>query len=265
VTGRTALLLLASSLAVVSFLAGTQLVPGGAAAASPKPRANDVTPLVGFTPVGKPGKRGHRKPPGPPKPPPSNSITLTDQMWVCNGPVDLDSVTVTMTSSFPSRRGGDGVHLEAGCTGRIGTLNVTTSIADGVKVGDGAHDLTIGGGSIHCLAKLPVVHQDGIQVMGGTRITFRNLTVDCGRADERLINSNLFIRMAGRSATPPTDIVCDHCHLGPYAAHTVNIQDSVRSGVRDSTVCGAKYPRLTLTVGPEAVDPVDAGDSVGGC
>ena len=39
------------------------------------------------------------------------------------------------------------------------------------------HDLTVGGGSIRCLAKAPRFHQDGIQVMGGARITFRDLKI----------------------------------------------------------------------------------------
>ncbi len=177
--------------------------------------------------------------------------------------MDLDSVTVTMTAG--DRRGGDAVHLEDGCTGRIGELTVTQSIADGVKVAEGAHDLTIGGGTIRCLAKLPVLHQDGIQVMGGARITFRNLTVSCGRAGESLINSNLFIKESGRSTTPPTDVVCIDCTFGGDAAHTVNIQASVRSGVEDSSLCKAKWPKLTLTIGPDAVDPVDARNTISDC
>ena len=102
------------------------------------------------------------------------------------------------------RLGGDAVHLEDGCTGRIGLLTVTQSVADGVKVAEGAHDLTIGGGTIRCLGKTPNVHQDGIQVMGGARIRFENLTVRCGRPGESLINSNLFINQTGRSTAPPT-------------------------------------------------------------
>ncbi|HJQ74850.1 MAG TPA: hypothetical protein VJ814_08185 [Gaiellaceae bacterium] len=194
------------------------------------------------------------------------SVSLVNQEWVCDGPVDLASVTVRMTPAYTGgRRGGDAVHLESGCTGRIGKLTVTTSIADGVKVAQGAHDLTIGGGSIRCLAKLPRLHQDGIQAMGGDRITFRDLRVDCGRAGERLINSNLFIRQAGRSTSPPRDILCIGCYLGPAAAHTVTIRRSIHSGVEDSTICTAKFPRLTVHVGPDAVDPVTSGDSIGTC
>jgi hypothetical protein len=259
VTRRTSLLLLASALALGLGFAMTQVASGGAASAATRRARVKPVPLVGFTPIGK-----HKRP-GPPKPPPASSVTLTDQMWVCTGPVDLDSVTVTMTPNYPSRRGGDAVHLENGCTGRIGKLKVTTSIADGVKIGEGAHDLAIGGGSVRCLAKLPGLHQDGIQAMGGLRITLRNLTVDCGRSNERLINSNLFIKKAGRSLYPPTDVVCVDCYLGGSAAHTVSIQESVRSGVRASTLCSAKYSKLTLDVGPKAVDPVTAGDSLGTC
>lgn len=257
-TRRTSLLLLASTLALGFALTASKVISVGAASAGTRPAQRvKAVPLVGFSPIGK-----HTP---PPKPSPASSVTLIDQMWVCSGPVDLDSVTVTMTPSYPSRRGGDAVHLESGCTGRIGKLTVTTSIADGVKIGDGAHDLTIGGGSVRCLAKLPRLHQDGIQAMGGTRITFRKLTIDCGRSGERLINSDLFIKKAGRSLRPPTRVVCVDCYLGGSAAHTVSIQRSVRSGVRSSTLCSAKYPKLTLDVGPQAVDPVTAGDSVGTC
>ena len=170
-----------------------------------------------------------------------------------------------MTITAGTRRGGDAVHLESGCTGRIARLTVIEQVADGVKVAEGAHDLTVGGGSIRCLGKIPGVHQDGIQVMGGTRITFRHVTVDCGRPGAQLINSNLFIKQSGRSSMPPTDVVCVDCDLGGAAAHTVNIQDSVRSGVEGSSLCSAKYPKLTLTIGPGAVSPVDEHNTISGC
>ena len=93
----------------------------------------------------------------------------------------------------------------------------------------------------------------------------RGLSINCGRSGESLINSNLFINQAGRSTHPPTDVVCVDCFLGGAAAHTANIQNSVRSGVVSSTLCTAKYPKLTLTVGPLAVDPVDSGNTLGTC
>jgi hypothetical protein len=123
----------------------------------------------------------------------------------------------------------------------------------------------IGGGSIRFLAKLPVVHQDGVQVMGGDRITFNRLQIDCGRAGQRLINSNLFIKQSGRSLAAPTDILCVHCLLGEEAAHTVDIQSSARSGLVGSRICVAKYPNLSLTIGAGAVDPVDRRNTIGSC
>lgn len=273
--GRRPLVLLTAAL----FLTGTQLAtaasgsgPGGVArlgerkashrGASPRQVDSKVAKAERGQAKGKAKPKPKPKKGKTPPPPPPRTLSLVNQMWVCDGPVDLDSVTVTIDGNSSAR---DAVHLRDGCTGRIGKLVVNQSIGDGVKVAQGVHDLSIDGGSVRCFAKGPVLHQDGIQVMGGTRITFRNLTVDCGRAGERLINSNLFIKQAGRSIDPPTDVICVDCVFGGGAAHTVNIQTSVRSGVESSTLCTAKYPKLTLTVGAGAVDPVNTGNTVGTC
>jgi hypothetical protein len=198
--------------------------------------------------------------------PSPKNVVQTDRTWVCNGAVDLDSVTVIMTpSAIGTGQARDAIHLQPGCTGTIGRIDVTTSIADGIKVAGGVHDLVVGGGKVHCLAKKPVLHQDGIQVLGGERITFKNMNVDCGRPAESLINSNMFINMAGRASTPPTDVVCNGCTFGGGAAHTVSVQNSIRSGVENSTICRAKYPNLTLTIGSGAVDPVNVDNKVIDC
>ena len=195
-----------------------------------------------------------------------SSVVQVDKMWTCTSKVDLDLVKVTMTRAvYGNRRLEDAVHLQPGCTGRIGRLEVVQYAADGVKVAQGVHDLTVGGGSIRCLAKAPTLHQDGIQVMGGTRITFRGLSIDCGRSTDRLINSNLFITQAGKSTVPPSDVVCDHCSFGGWAAHTVSVQTSVRSGVTNSSLCLARFPQLTLTVGDRAQQPVLAGNQIRQC
>jgi len=197
----------------------------------------------------------------------TGSITQTDKMWTCTGPVDLDSVSVTMTAaaqSFP-RTEEDAIHLESGCTGSIGSITIVQSAGDGLKVGNGAHDITIGGGSIRCLDKSPNLHQDGIQVMSGADITFQNLTVDCGRPGTTGIDSDIFFNKGTLSTVPPTDVVCDGCHFGPGAAHTVSIQDSTGSGVRNSVLCPASFPKLTLAIGPDAVDPVNVGNQLVDC
>jgi hypothetical protein len=196
----------------------------------------------------------------------TGSIVRVDRTWTCRKRVDLALVRVTMTPAAGAvRKHADAIHLRPGCTGRIARIEVTQSAGDGVKVAEGVHDLEIGGGFVRCLAKAPTFHQDGVQVMGGDRITFRDLRIDCGRKNERLINSNLFINQAGRSTHPPTDVVCDHCSFGGGAAHTVNIQNSVRSGITDSTFCPAKFEKLTLTVGALAEEPLTSGNELGQC
>ena len=121
------------------------------------------------------------------------------------------------------------MHLRPGCTGRIGKLVIVQRSGDGLKVAEGVHDLVVGGGSIRCLAKAPRFHQDGIQVLGGARITFHDLKISCGRRDERLINANLFINQGGHSRLPPRDVVCEDCTFGAWAAHTVSVQNSRRA------------------------------------
>jgi hypothetical protein len=195
------------------------------------------------------------------------SINQTDKTWICNGPVALDSVTVTMDAAAQAlpRDQQDAIHLENGCTGTIGTITVVQYAADGIKVGNGPHDLTIGGGSIRCLAKASTLHQDGIQVMSGVDITFQNLSIDCGRPGDGVINSNMFFNKGVESTVPPTNVVCDGCKLGAGAAHTVSIQNSIASGVRDSILCPALYTGLTVSIGPAAVDPVNEGNQFPAC
>ncbi|MGZ4256603.1 MAG: hypothetical protein ACXVRE_02430 [Gaiellaceae bacterium] len=199
-------------------------------------------------------------------PPAVHKIVQVDRTWTCSSAVDLDLVKVTITrKAIGDRRNKDAVHLRFGCTGRIKKLVVVQWYGDGVKVAEGAHDLTIGGGSIRCLGKGPKLHQDGIQVLGGARDTFEHMKIDCGRRNSRLINSNFFVSKAGHSRLPPRDIVCDDCSLGGWAAHTVSVQRSVRSGVQGSTICIARFPRLTVTVGHGARDPVHRRNLVRQC
>jgi hypothetical protein len=196
-------------------------------------------------------------------PAPPRDVVSVDHTWVCDGPVALDSVTVTINAGLPDRL--DAIRIASGCTGWIGRIDVTQYAADGVKVAQGAHDLRIGGGRVRCLDKAPTLHQDGVQVMGGLRIAFENLSIDCGRAADSLIDSNFFVNQAGTSTEPPTDVVCDHCTLGGWAAHTANIQTSVRSGVTNSTICVGRYPKLTLTLADDARSALSDGNSIQAC
>jgi hypothetical protein len=144
------------------------------------------------------------------------------------------------------------IYLDVGCTGRIARIEVDTWHQDGVKV-RGAVGLVIGGGYIRCHGRDRSVHQDGVQAQGGQRVTFRRLTVDCPTSN----NAAFFVSRAGSSL--PSDIVCDGCTLKP-ANSTVNIKASLRSGIRNSTVCRGRTAAIRIQF--SAVDPVDTGNVV---
>ena len=67
------------------------------------------------------------------------------------------------------------------------------------------------GGYIRCYDRPEGAHQDGIQALGGERITFRNLEINCNSGS----NAQLFLN--GANGGMPTDIVCEKCFLGSGA------------------------------------------------
>ena len=104
-----------------------------------------------------------------------------------------------------------------------------------------------------------------MQVMGGARITLHGLTHRLRPAAGLADQLEPLHQARGPLARPPTDVVCVDCSLGGSAAHTASIQESVRSGLVDSTLCAAKYSKLTLTSAANAVDPVDVRNAIGTC
>lgn len=170
-------------------------------------------------------------------PPPEKTLTVTDRKWVCDGQVDYDLVKVTVSGSLPRT---DAVQFATGCTGRIGRLEVDTANADGIHIGPNAHDLTVASGYVRshgvCSA-CAGVHIDGIQALGGLRITMR-LDVDYPTAT----NSALYLNCGSACQQRPTDVVCDRCTFkrSPDKNRVVRIGNSLRSGIRNSTVywCG---------------------------
>lgn len=133
------------------------------------------------------------------------------------------------------RAGTDAVRLSSGCSGRIGRIEIDTWREDGIKVqnssSNAASDLVIESGYVKCHAVASGAHQDGVQAMGGSRITFRGLSIDC------LGNSNFFVNRAGGGSTRPTAIVCEGCFLGPRSSTTIRVNDAANSGARNSTFC----------------------------
>ena len=190
--------------------------------------------------------------PTKPPPVPEDSLVLHDQPFVCKGPVDIDLVKVTMPSTVE-----DAIRLDQDCSGRIGRLEVDTWTADGIKVqnhGTVAHDLVIESGYVKCHDVAGSYHQDGIQAMGGTRLTFRKLSVDC------LGNANLFVNQGGLKVSLPTDVVCDRCVLGPNSAQTLFVATSNRSGARGTTICEGRF--RAVRIGPRAEALVEENNTV---
>jgi Ca2+-binding RTX toxin-like protein len=185
-------------------------------------------------------------------PPRTGSVVLEDEPWICTGPVNLDLVKVTMQTVDT-----DAIYLRQDCSGWIGRIEVDTYTQDGVKVNappPAAHDLVIGGGYIRCHAHTPFAHQDGIQVMGGERIRFRDLEISCSSNP----NAQLLIGATGLGL--PTDVVCDRCVLGGGAASTLLVGQSVRSGLRDSAACPGRFHTLRFEEGADR--PVNARNRV---
>lgn len=190
----------------------------------------------------------------------TGSITLVDKGWTCTGQVDLTSVSVTITKNFvgPLRGQGniDAVHFHSGCTGTIGKLTIVQYQGDGIKVGQGAHDLTIESGSVSCFDHAAGKHQDGVQVMGGRNIVFRNLTVQCQSAN----NAAFFVNEGTSSSEVPTNIICDGCFLSGGGI-TVRIYHSVSSGVRNSTIVAGHLSPFHIDKST-AVDPINTNNAI---
>ena len=195
-------------------------------------------------------------PPSPPPPPSGGTVVRVDQAWECNGPVNLNLVKVTIN---PRSSGLDAVVLGENCSGRIGRIEVDTWSGDGIKVQNAApvaHDVTIESGYVRCYSRSGGYHQDGIQVMGGSRITFRGLAVFCGGDG---VNAALFIARGGSGGSTPTDIVFENGRLGPQAAHTILLATSLRSGVRNTVICPARA--IDFDIQPSATNPINSGNT----
>jgi hypothetical protein len=184
----------------------------------------------------------------------SRSVVLVDRPFKCANypqPLNLNLVKVKLTRSSKSKLQ-DAVWLSGGdCSGFIRRVEVDTWLADGIKIGRKAHDLTIAGGVIRCHGRVPKSHQDGIHVSGGRRITLRDIEVNCKTSN----HSAFYVNKTGANPrTVPTDVICERCTLRATGT-TVHIANSERSGVRDSVVYAGRYYD-GIRICECAIDPV---------
>jgi hypothetical protein len=165
-------------------------------------------------------------PPPPPTPVPPNP-TVVAVPYTCNGPVD--NIRVVGTGSSDTSL----VNLAAGCTGTISfDLTVTAGGGDGVKVQDGAHDITVGPSLVVCQPGVPSrSHQDGVQVQGGTNITFNNLKVVCPSSPGAAA-----FYIDGKDFPGISNVVCDGCNLEHMVVGALFTAPAPGSGVINSII-----------------------------
>lgn len=195
------------------------------------------------------------QPPEPVPPPPTGQrVVQVDQSWTCTGHVELDLVKVTLNAGANAQ---DAIYLRKDCNGWILRIEIETATADGVKINapaPAAHDLVIWGGYIRCFGHDAGAHQDGVQALGGERVTFRNVEINCNSQP----NAQFFVSAA--QSGMPTDVVCERCFLGSGAATTLLIGGSVRSGAKSSLLCPGRFRNVAVSV--DAVDPIGTGNTV---
>jgi chitodextrinase len=216
--------------------------------------------------------------PAPPPPPTGGgtTITLTDTFWRCTRPVGEYAteglplrVVMNYTFNYVPPNGGGVVQLGAGCAGD-GT-NATDLVLDirgdgrTYGAGDdairimndrpGASNLQIEGRA-NCGRRVGSAHQDGIQILGGTNITFRNFEIgdyDAGLTTCQGAGGAFFYSLSSSNirAEGGKYIACNHSLFAGVAGG--HVSDAMfRSGRTDGTdpVCTG-YAASDPCMGPE--------------
>ena len=73
------------------------------------------------------------------------------------------------------------------------------------------------------------------------------------------MNANLFIALSGSGASTPTDILFEDGRLGPNAAHTILLADSLRSGARNTIICPGN---VNFDIQSTAINPINQGNTL---
>ena len=181
--------------------------------------------------------------PPPVGPPP----TVVGVPYTCTGPVDNVRVVGTGTADTAL------VNLAAGCTGTI-SLDVTVTApggGDGVKVQAGAHDLVVGASRVTCQPGLSnKEHQDGVQVQGGTNVTFEGLVVSCPSSPGAAA-----FYIDGKDFPGISNVTCDGCDLTHMVTGALFTAPAPGSGVRNSRIHqGTTTNTYYAIVGPGAIN-----------
>lgn len=179
------------------------------------------------------------------------NITQTNQTWKppSSNWGNHAVVDVRILNTSPRK---DAIHMSG--SGTIGRIFVETHSGDGMKIHGDTNGVTIGSygvnSSIRALNRYNGVHQDNVQVMGGSNVTFRGLF------SEKLVpGMNFFFNMGSGGNSRPTNIVCDFCTVVGVrgGSNPIRISDSLRCGIRHTLVVSDNFP---LRVTNNASSPV---------
>ena len=201
---------------------------------------------------------------------------MTNTYWRCTRPVRDYAVNglplrvvMLYTTNYRPPQGGGVVQLDTGCVGDgTSATDLVVDIRgdgrtygpgeDGVRITNalpGASNLEIEGRA-DCGARLGDAHQDAIQVLGGTNITFRNFEVgnyDAGLSTCQGAGGAFFYSMTTRNTRVEGGkyISCNHSLFAGSASGAVT-GAMFRSGRTDGTdpVCTG-YAASEPCMGPE--------------
>jgi Ca2+-binding RTX toxin-like protein len=210
-------------------------------------------------PPGPPPPPPPPPPPAPPPPaPPGNGTTLTftNTTWTCDRPVrDLatSGLPLRVVMNYTTNYNGFGVRLGPGCVGDgTSALDLVLNIngngttfgpqEDAIRVMNerpGASNLQITGYANCGRREIAAIHQDGIQVLGGTNLTWIDFQVgnyDAGLSTCQGAGGAFFYSLASTNTRVEGGkfIACNHSLLaGNGSGHVTGA--SFRSGRVDGT------------------------------
>ena len=246
--------------------------PDGRRAASFASRETSRAPQLVITTTLPPPPDPDPDPDPDPEPTPGTAITTTAP-WNCRGSLaDFGPPPIKVVSTIPNPGNDNAINLR-GCygDGNPATVDLILDVRgnggtvgtayDAVRIGQDARDLVVTG-NVECGARHtdPSIHQDIVQALSGSRITFVDFTSGdpfTGRWTCWGAGGGWYVTWANGSI--PTDLVCLRCVLATYNQN-LRIDESIRSGARDSVFGFSRS--YGIFIGPAAVDPVNVNNRV---
>ena len=199
------------------------------------------------------------------------TVISTTRTWQCNGALSaFGQLPIKVVSEIPNPGTADAIRL-IGCygDGDPATVDLILDVRgnggtlgtgyDAVKVGQSAHDLVVTG-SVACGAPRGGIHQDGVQVMSGRRIQFRDFRSGVPSLGQWTCwgsGGGFFVSHV--NGTVPADVVCVRCRIAAFN-QSMRIQSAIRSGARNSVFGFSRS--YGIFIAPAAVAPVNVNNRV---